>query len=148
MGYDKVITGMELTIKNQIIELRPQEVILPSCPLTQDSPLVLTYKLNPTEVDDMFFDLDVSWSYPLEFYNACLEYKNPWDVKIDQIKSRLGTEKQYEGLGFTHDISNLNSGVRCSAYKTLPTMEEKLKGQMLLAEKIRAVDESDVARLV
>ncbi len=115
---------------------------------TQDAPLVLTYKLNPTEVDDMFFDLDVPWSYPLEFYNACLEYKNPWDIQIDQIKSRLGTEKQYENLGFTHNTSNLNAGIRCSAYKTIPTMEEKLKGQMQLAEKIRAVDESDVARLV
>ncbi|MCX8147402.1 MAG: DNA polymerase II large subunit, partial [Candidatus Woesearchaeota archaeon] len=36
----------------------------------------------------------------------------------------------------------------CSAYKTLPTMEEKLKGQMEIAEKIRAVDKDDVARLV
>ena len=35
-----------------------------------------------------------------------------------------------------------------SAYKILPSMEEKLKGQMVLAEKIRAVDSQDVARLV
>jgi len=115
---------------------------------TQDAPLVLTTKLIPAEVDDMFFDLDVAWSYPLEFYKSCLEYKNPWDLKIDQIKSRLGTEKQYEGMGFTHEISNINVGIKCSAYKTIPTMEEKLKGQMELSEKIRAVDESDVARLV
>ncbi|MBU0466942.1 MAG: DNA polymerase II large subunit, partial [Nanoarchaeota archaeon] len=44
--------------------------------------------------------------------------------------------------------TDLNAGVLCSAYKLLPSMEEKLKGQMDLAEKLRAVDESDVARLV
>ena len=43
---------------------------------------------------------------------------------------------------------NMNDGTHCSAYKTLPTIEEKLKGQMELARKIRAVDTSDVARLV
>ena len=51
-------------------------------------------------------------------------------------------------MGFTHDITNLNKAVSCSAYKILPSMEEKLKGQMDLAEKLRSVDASDVARLV
>jgi len=115
---------------------------------TQDAPLVLTSRLIPAEVDDMVFDVDVAWKYPLEFYEACMEYKSPWDVKIDQIGPRLGTPKQYEGMGFTHDIENINSTVRCSAYKTLPSMEEKLRGQMDIAEKVRAVDTSDVARLV
>ena len=96
----------------------------------------------------MVFDIDVVWKYPLEFYVECLEYKAPWDVVIDQIGARLGTEKQYEGMGFTHDTDNMNSTIRCSAYKTLPSMEDKLKGQMDIAEKTRAVDTSDVARLV
>ncbi|MBN2112006.1 DNA polymerase II large subunit [Candidatus Woesearchaeota archaeon] len=115
---------------------------------TQDAPLVLTSRLIPAEVDDMAFDVDVAWKYPLEFYNACLDYKNPWDVVIDTIGKRLGTERQYCGTGFTHDIDNINHTVRCSAYKTLPSMEDKLKGQMDIAEKVRAVDTSDVGRLV
>ena len=115
---------------------------------TQDAPLVLTSSLIPAEVDDMVFDLDVAKRYPLEFYEACLDYKQPWDVEIDQLGKRLNTPEQYENFGFTHDLDDLNSGVRCSAYKTIPSMEEKLKGQMALAEKIRAVDTSDVARLV
>jgi DNA polymerase II large subunit len=115
---------------------------------TQDAPLVMTSRLDPSEVDDMIFDMDVAWRYPLEFYNACLEYKNPWDIEIDKLGDFLGNPKQYEGHGFTHDCSNINMGVRCSAYKTLPSMEEKLKGQMDIAEKLRAVDTSDVARLV
>ena len=115
---------------------------------TQDAPLILSSKLIPAEVDDMIFDMDVSWKYPLEFYEAAQEYKNPWDTKIPLFKSRLNTPNQYCGFGFTHPTNNINSGITCSAYKTLPSMEEKLKGQMVLAEKIRAVDEVDVARIV
>lgn len=114
----------------------------------QDAPLVLTSILVPSEVDDMVFDLDVSWRYPLEFYDACLQYKNPWEVKVEQLVSRLGTEKEYCEIGYTHEVSNINQGVKCSAYKLIPSMEEKLKGQMELAEKIRAVDASEVAALV
>ena len=115
---------------------------------TQDAPLVLTSKLVPAEVDDMAFDLDIGWRYPLEFYDACLNYKPPKEVYIERLGKRLGTEGQYNGFGFTHDVSDINSGGLCSAYKTIPSMEEKLKGQMELADKIRAVDASDVARLV
>jgi DNA polymerase II large subunit len=115
---------------------------------TQDAPLVLTSKLIPSEVDDMVFHIDVVWRYPLEFYEAAMNYKKPWDIKIEQLKHRLGTEKQFYDFGFTHDVSDINIGVRCSAYKQLPTMAEKVMGQMDLAEKIRAVDETDVARLI
>ena len=115
---------------------------------TMDAPLVLTSKIVPAEVDDMVHGLDVVWSYPLEFYEAALAYKYPWEVDIEQIKKRLGTEKQYEKMGYTHPVSSINMGISCSAYKTLPSMEEKLKGQMELAERIRAVDTNDVARLV
>jgi len=96
----------------------------------------------------MVFDMDVAWKYHLEFYESCLQYKQPRDVEIEQLGKRLNTDLQYEKMGFTHNTSNINLGIKCSAYKLLPSMEEKLKGQMDLAEKIRAVDTSDVARLV
>ena len=115
---------------------------------TMDAPLVITLNLIPAEVDDMVFDLDIASRYPLEFYDACNNYKMPWDIKIDQVKNHLYTERQYEKYGFTHDTTNYNAGILCSAYKTLPSMEEKLKSQMDLSVKLRAVDESDVARLV
>jgi len=115
---------------------------------TQDALLVLTSKLIPSEVDDMAFDLDICWRYPLEFYEACLEFKHPREVEIEQFGKRLDADNQYYDFGFTHNVSDINSGVLCSAYKVIPSMEEKLKGQMELADIIRAVDESDVARLV
>jgi len=115
---------------------------------TQDACLVLTSKLIPSEVDDMFFDLDIGWKYPLEFYEACNKYTNPRDLKLEQISKRLGTINQYENMGYTHPVENINSGVLCSAYKSIPSMEDKLKGQMELAEKIRAVNEAEVAAMV
>lgn len=115
---------------------------------TMDTPLVLTTLLIPSEVDDMVFDMDISWKYPLEFYEATMELKMPWEVEIPQIKSVLFKEEQYEGHGFTHHTDNINHTVRCSAYKRLPTMKDKLQGQMDLADKIRAVNATQVATLV
>ncbi|MBR9699996.1 DNA polymerase II large subunit [Candidatus Woesearchaeota archaeon] len=115
---------------------------------TQDAPLVLTAKLTVSEVDDMVFDVDIAEEYPLEFYEAAMEYKSPWEVKVRQVKHLLQTKNPYQGLLFTHHTSNINDGVKCSAYKTLPSMQEKLHGQMDLALKIRAVDEAEVAKIV
>ncbi len=114
---------------------------------TQDTPLVLTSILIPTEVDDMVFDLDIMERYPIEFYEATQGYKSPWDVKIDRFADILNSEERHS-ISYTHPVSNINLGVKCSSYKTIPSMEDKLKGQMELAEKIRAVDAADVARLV
>ncbi|MCP3686260.1 MAG: DNA polymerase II large subunit [bacterium] len=115
---------------------------------TMDAPLVLTAKLVPAEVDDMVHRFDMPWKYTLDFYEATQNYKMPWDVKVELLGASLGTPKQYEGIGFTHSTSSVNTGVVCSAYKTLPSMEEKLQGQMRIAEQLRAVDATDVARLV
>lgn len=115
---------------------------------TMDAPLVLSSRIIPTEVDDMVHGLDVVWDYPLEFYKAALEFKMPWEFEIDQLKKFLNTERQYERIGFTHDVTSINMGINVSAYKQLPSMEEKLHGQMDLAEKIVAVDEAEVAQFV
>ncbi len=115
---------------------------------TMDSPLVLTPRLIPAEVDDMAHRVDRAWKYPLELYEAASHAKMPFDVKIDLIGHHLDTEQQYEGMGYTHETTTINSGVLLSSYKTLPSMQEKLQGQMVIAEKIRAVDTEDVARLV
>lgn len=114
----------------------------------QDTPLVITPILIPSEVDDMVFNMDIVKEYPLEFYEACEKYTYPWDIKIEKIGDRLGKENESYDHFFTHNTSNINNGVRCSSYKILPTMKEKVWGQMELAKKIRAVNEDDVAELV
>ncbi len=115
---------------------------------TQDAPLVVTSLLIPSEIDDMAFDIDVLWEYPLELYKAAEQEKEPWEIRIEQLKDRLDSEKAFTDFGFTHNVDDLNRGIRCSAYKLLPTMMEKLEGQMKIAEMLRAVDTSDTARLV
>lgn len=122
---------------------------------TMDAPLVLTSIIDPKEVDEQVLDLDVAWRYPLEMYEMALLLKKTGEVrfgpeqkKVPQLVDRLGTPQQYEGFGFTHNTENFNKGILCSAYKTLPTMQEKLFGQMEIARKVRAVNIDDVARLV
>ena len=115
---------------------------------TMDAPLVLTSMLVPGEVDDEVHGMDIAWNYPLELYEAAQEYKYPWEVKVLQIDDVLNREEQYEKMGYTHETTDINQGVLRSAYKSLPTMQDKLLGQMDLAEKIVAVNSSDVAQLV
>ncbi|MCJ7445715.1 MAG: DNA polymerase II large subunit [Methanotrichaceae archaeon] len=115
-----------------------------------DAPLVLTMRLNPAEVDKEVHNLDVTRIYPLEFFEASLRRVNPKDLeeKFDLISKRLGTERQYIDLGFSHDTVDIAAGPRTSAYKTLETMIEKMEAQLELAKLIRAVDEKDVAERV
>jgi DNA polymerase II large subunit len=111
-----------------------------------DAPLVLTTRLDPNEVDKEAHNIDMAREYPLEFYNASLEYKQPKEVQdmMDMVGGRLGSVLQYEGFGFTHDTRDIGEGPRDSAYKLFETMQEKLEAQLYLAKKIRAVDEVDV----
>ncbi|MFA5077721.1 MAG: DNA polymerase II large subunit, partial [Candidatus Micrarchaeia archaeon] len=118
---------------------------------TQDAPLTLNTRIRPAEIDDMIFDLDVAKEYPLEMYMAAEKNMPPNTVKIEQISDRLKSDSEFaslKNLHYTHDVSDINAGTGCSIYKTLATMQEKLDHQMALAEKLRAVDEADVARLV
>jgi DNA polymerase II large subunit len=115
---------------------------------TQDTPLVLSSRIIPKEVDDMVFDMDVDWRYPLELYEGALSFKKPWEINVSRLQPRIGTKKEFTNFGFTHAVDNVNAGVQCSAYKSIPTMEDKVKGQLNIAEKLRAVDTNDVARLV
>lgn len=118
---------------------------------TQDAPLVLNAKINAGEVDDQILDFEFvpEGHYPLEMYRMAESREHSSKIKVYNLKQVLKEGKNpFVGFGFTHDTSNFNDGVLCSNYKILATMQDKLKHQMELVEKIRAVDESDVARLV
>ena len=115
-----------------------------------DAPLVLTTRLDPNEIDKEAHNIDCLRSYPLEFYKAAMEMRDPKEVEkiMDLIARRIGTPGQYEGLGFTHDTHDISEGPKNSAYTTLETMTDKMDAQLLLGKKIRAVDERDVATKV
>ncbi len=115
---------------------------------TMDAPLVLTSILDPSEVDEMFFNLDPVDRYPIGFYKKAFDGVHSAEVDMIEImEKRLGTPKQYEDLYFTHDTDDLNAGVSVSSYKTLPDMAKKLKMQLGIGVKNRAVDSEDVAKL-
>lgn len=115
-----------------------------------DAPLVLTTRLDPNEIDKEAHNVDCLREYPLEFYYAAMEMKEPKEIekKMDLIAGRIGTPDQYEHLGFTHDTYDISDGPKYSAYTTLETMMDKMDAQLMLGKKIRAVDEKDVATRV
>ena len=112
-----------------------------------DAPLVLTTRLDPNEIDKEAHNVDCLREYPLELYEAAMAMKEPKEIekKMDLIAGRIGTEKQYEGMGFTHDTNDISLGPKYSAYTTLESMMDKMNAQLELGRKIRAVDEKDVA---
>ncbi|MBN1134693.1 MAG: DNA polymerase II large subunit [Methanosarcinaceae archaeon] len=115
-----------------------------------DAPLVLTTRIDPSEVDKEAHNIDVCARYPLDFYEATQRYANPKELEgmMDLVSGRLGTPQQYDGFMFTHDTSDIAAGPLHSAYKTLGSMVEKMEAQLALADKIRAVDAPDVAERV
>ncbi len=112
-----------------------------------DLPLVLTTRLDPSEIDKEAHNVDTLYRYPLEFYKATLKHEHSKELEsvMGLVSSRLGTELQYEQFGFTHDTEDISAGPVQSSYKSLKTMMDKMNAQLDLAAKIRAVDEADVA---
>jgi DNA polymerase III subunit alpha len=116
---------------------------------TQDAPLVLNVKIQAGEVDDQILNFELAKKYPLELYELAEKRAHSNEVKIERVDDRLKEGKNpFVDIGFTHDSSDYNIGVLNGAYKFLPSMKEKVKSQMDLVSKIRAVDTDDVARLV
>jgi DNA polymerase II large subunit len=117
---------------------------------TQDAPLVLNAKIDAGEVDDQILDFEFSSGYPLELYEKAEKGLHSSEVKGIKLCSDVlrKNENPFINIGFTHNTSNFNKGVVCSSYKLFPTMQEKVRHQMELVERIRAVDTSDTARLI
>jgi len=116
---------------------------------TQDAPLVLNGKILAREVDDQILDFELVNNYPLELYEKAEQKLHSSKIEIEMVKQRIGRgEDPYINTGFTHDTTDFNVGATCSSYKTLPTMKEKVEGQMVLCSKLRSADQGDVARLI
>ncbi len=112
-----------------------------------DAPLLLIPVINTKEVQRQAHDLDVAEAYPIEFFQKTIDKTAARQVCriIDLVGSRIGTEAQFEGFGFTTPVSDINMGNAESAYKKFKAMTSKLDGQLGLAEKIEAVNARRVA---
>jgi DNA polymerase II large subunit len=115
-----------------------------------DAPLVLSSRIDPDEIDKEAQNLDVSSRYPLELYEAAARGVHPKELEtvMDTVGGRIGTPEQYQGFSYTHEVDDINSGVRMSAYKRLGKMIKKMDAQFELGSKIRAVDIRDEATKV
>ncbi|MFX0142168.1 MAG: DNA polymerase II large subunit, partial [Candidatus Hodarchaeota archaeon] len=115
-----------------------------------DAPLILTLTINPDEIDDEVYNMEVAEKLPLLFYDSTFNYPSPKDVRniIDIVDKRRGTTLQYEGFKFSHHTTNINFGPKETKYKKLKSMKEKVEAQLDIAEKIRAVDVKNAAKRI
>jgi DNA polymerase II large subunit len=113
-----------------------------------DAPLVMSSRIDPSEIDDEAHNMDIVREYPREFYEATREMADPESVDVRIAEETLGTDDEYRGFDHTHDTTDIHMGPALSAYKTLGSMMEKMDAQLELSRKLRAVDETDVAERV
>ncbi len=108
-----------------------------------DAPLVFTVALSPSEIDSEVYDMETAWDYSLEVYEQAQSF-GPAGIKgIERVENRLKTPGQYAGFGYTHETTGFDAGPSASKYVTLGSMEEKLRTQVILQNKIAAVDGRD-----
>ncbi|MFX1393768.1 MAG: DNA polymerase II large subunit [Promethearchaeota archaeon] len=114
-----------------------------------DATLVIGTILDPNEIDTEAHNLDTLFRYPLEFYEATERFASPSEIeiKMDLIKNRLGTFKQYENIRFNIPTENINEGPVMSKYK-IGEMDDKIEAQLHLAKIIKAVDAKNVAKKI
>ncbi|WP_137284098.1 DNA polymerase II large subunit [Halorussus salinisoli] len=115
-----------------------------------DAPLVMSSRIDPSEIDDEAHNMDIVRQYPREFYEATREMADPEEVEdvMTIAEENLGTDREYTDFHHSHDTSDIALGPDLSAYKTLGSMMDKMDAQLELARKLRSVDETDVAERV
>jgi len=115
-----------------------------------DKPLVLTTRLEATEVDKEAQNVDVASRYPLALYRAAQEGRNPKEIEpvVDRVGQRLGTDRSLCGYAFTHDTRRVAGGPVRSAYREGRSMTDLVERSVFLTTRIRAVDVADAVTIV
>jgi DNA polymerase II large subunit len=115
-----------------------------------DKPLVLTTRLDPTEVDKEAHNLDIATGYPLAFYRLAQERRPAKEAEplIPTIARRLAEPDPLSGLGFTHDTHDIAGGPVRSAYREAGSMSRGVEQSLVLTAQLRAVDVADAVALV
>lgn len=115
-----------------------------------DSPLLLTYRVDPTEVDEQGHNVDIAQRYPLEFYWAA-EREIPAVKLMDRILLIKHIVESGSGLGGTGCMPHsavLQGYVVESSYTKKRTMLERVDAQLELCSMLSSVDPSFVAERV
>ena len=115
-----------------------------------DKPLVLTTRVNATEVDKEAHNLDIGPRYPLALYRAALQRRSPKEIEslFDTVGHRTHGGSTLSEYAFTHDTRDIAGGPVRSAYRDDLSMMEKVEQSFVLAAQIRAVDVGDAATIL
>jgi DNA polymerase II large subunit len=115
---------------------------------TMDAPIIMTLHIHPEEVDDEVHAMEICSGFGLDFYDKTLTYPSPGEVKPEMVADRLGGEGAFSGLGFTHEssISAIADAPKGSMYTRLKNMNDKVKIQFSLMDKLYSIDKRDSAR--
>lgn len=108
-----------------------------------DAPLILTTQINPSEIDKEALNVDSAWHYTAHDYELTWQKISPQLLESDFIENRLGTEEQFETIGYTHDMKDIGAGVKINPYTNLANMKEKVGAQFRLGELLHGVDNVD-----
>lgn len=115
-----------------------------------DAPILLTVTMKPREIARQAFNIETQERLPLRFYEEASRRADPKGLAalIETVQARLGTDGVLESLGYTHGVTNVNSGNLESVYKKLGSMLDKVTLQLKLSESIKAVEAGEVAKRV
>ncbi|MHA1438320.1 MAG: DNA polymerase II large subunit [Promethearchaeota archaeon] len=115
-----------------------------------DATLVISTLLDPNEIDVEAHNIDTLYKYPLDFYKATEKFLLPHEIEkiMKLVSSRLGTQEQFENIGYNIPTKDINKGPTISAYKTYESMDDKIEAQLHLARIIQAVDAKKVAKKI
>ena len=115
-----------------------------------DAPLVLSTRIDASEIDKEALNIDCGWSYSKAFYEGTKSQPHPSELEdiVDLVDGRVGGVGEVRGYGWTHDSGELDAGPQNSSYKTLETMEDKMLAQLAIGRQLRSVSAARVASQV
>tara|TARA_R110002153_G_scaffold245649_1_gene401182 strand:- start:18 stop:1541 length:1524 start_codon:yes stop_codon:yes gene_type:complete len=112
-----------------------------------DAPLILTTRIDPSEIDKEAHNLDINWKYPVKFYELTQSIPDAKEAiskgGIITVAQVLGTPAEYAGFGYTHETDDANESPKNNPYNTLESMREKTIAQFALGELLVCVDNTD-----
>ena len=77
-----------------------------------DAPLVLTTRLNPSEIDKEALYIYMLYIYSRSFYENTQNQPHPSELSgdVETVETRLGTIGDLRGYGWTHECGELDAG--------------------------------------
>ena len=93
-----------------------------------DAPLVLSLRINPTEIDKEALNLDITGEYPSELLELTMKFPDPSEITKYVVTAgmKVSSGEMFPNCKFTDDTSSINLGTLNSSYKSIPSMEQKL----------------------